>query len=1081
MIARISNPGSFLAGAVKYNTDKVDFGGGTLLACKNFSTHLGTDLDAASAEKLMLQQLSLNSRVEKGVFSCSLNPNIEDLSSLKDLCEKNGCADKDELYTKMADLYMKGMGYGDQPYIVFRHNDIDREHIHIVSIRVDDEGNRISNFNEHLRSERVRGEVNESLGLSTKGEIPTKDLTFEQKRELAEHRFEFIENIKFRIGDSNTTSQTIASFGDPDMKDLLLKQSQSNLFHSISNALKYVSENYSPKDLKEYNKILAQFNLVCKVSDSENGAGKRICGCQYAVLGSDGEVCSHLIKGSKFGKEYSLPGLEKRFALASSQESLLESASCSRDFIKSSIDTALKAPVKIDLGFIADRLKANGISLNVVMSLDDPTKIKGINFVDNVHGHTFNGSELGKAYSFASINRSIESHNKAIDSAMREASFVPKDVFKEAFRSLNSEFNRIRKEDYQLESSAIRSIACRKDDFVALLQDKHLLSPVQAEKVFDSFNQFKVKDLPQIDFKEASYQQKLITSAVQFSLLIPDENARMDFLHRSGVDVSRSYGSLVFSSFVKSDVSLSFKDICERTASSPLKVSALPFNPFRIPEPSDSLSPLSKAERQFVSAFVSQDGKPVKGDFSAVASLLSKDDQSLAVGSVFLSKNELSSAFKQLNASFRGLMRDGSYSYQSDLISSLDSHRDLFVSASMKSGLNSFQGERMFSIFKESKLSDLPAVVEKESAAAERRIASAVIFADSIASPSDRSEFLLRMGVTPVFRSGELVFQRSDKPQYSFTFRELACRDERLASASPTFASAVPEPTHAGLAPFSKKERDFVSSYINDSVIKDKVDSRFSEPASYLPSSEQNRIARLGNSSRVADILDRFQDASILSTVKALWSRGYVLKPFASENGVTVFKAGMHWGSNDSFIALPPDIQKRLRDTDYMATYQKIDKLVLDGKWNSPKMQTLKLISRASDFNDAGLLFDTINKVAKSNRPLADAMSKAVGDRKRPDYARVSELVFYYTGEKTIVLPPPSSKVDSLSNHDAEVARLRYNQDPASVHVPVVPSKVGYQQMLDAIRSGNSLQLIMNMSTGNENQESVRNSNSHKF
>ncbi|WP_289110539.1 relaxase/mobilization nuclease domain-containing protein, partial [uncultured Alistipes sp.] len=40
--------------------------------------------------------------------------------------------------------YMERMGYGDQPYIVFKHNDISREHLHLVSLRVDENGHKLS-------------------------------------------------------------------------------------------------------------------------------------------------------------------------------------------------------------------------------------------------------------------------------------------------------------------------------------------------------------------------------------------------------------------------------------------------------------------------------------------------------------------------------------------------------------------------------------------------------------------------------------------------------------------------------------------------------------------------------------------------------------------------------------------------------------------------------------------------------------------------------------------------------------------------------------------------------------------------
>ena len=97
MIARISNPGSFLAGAVNYNTVKVELGGGELIATKNFGLEEGTNLDVVTATHLMLAQLQLNSRIEKGVFSCNLNPNLEDLSNMESLLKKNNCATKDEL------------------------------------------------------------------------------------------------------------------------------------------------------------------------------------------------------------------------------------------------------------------------------------------------------------------------------------------------------------------------------------------------------------------------------------------------------------------------------------------------------------------------------------------------------------------------------------------------------------------------------------------------------------------------------------------------------------------------------------------------------------------------------------------------------------------------------------------------------------------------------------------------------------------------------------------------------------------------------------------------------------------------
>ena len=50
-------------------------------------------------------------------------------------------------------------------YIVYRHNDIGREHLHIVSVRVDETGRAISDSYEHGRSMKVCRELERQFGL----------------------------------------------------------------------------------------------------------------------------------------------------------------------------------------------------------------------------------------------------------------------------------------------------------------------------------------------------------------------------------------------------------------------------------------------------------------------------------------------------------------------------------------------------------------------------------------------------------------------------------------------------------------------------------------------------------------------------------------------------------------------------------------------------------------------------------------------------------------------------------------------------------------------------------------------------
>ena len=73
---------------------------------------------------------------QKPILHISINPHPEDV--LTDL--------------QLADIareYMWKLGYGGQPYLVYKHTDIDRHHIHIVGLRVDENGRQLNDRFEH--------------------------------------------------------------------------------------------------------------------------------------------------------------------------------------------------------------------------------------------------------------------------------------------------------------------------------------------------------------------------------------------------------------------------------------------------------------------------------------------------------------------------------------------------------------------------------------------------------------------------------------------------------------------------------------------------------------------------------------------------------------------------------------------------------------------------------------------------------------------------------------------------------------------------------------------------------------------
>ena len=127
MVANIRS-GSSPGGALRYNKEKVDKDEAEVML-EPFNKHGRLDIDACMDS--FRPYLEANRRTTNTVFHVLLNPSPEDKLTGEQLRE-------------IARKYMERMGYGNQPYIVFKHKDIDRQHLHVVSLRVDENGHKLS-------------------------------------------------------------------------------------------------------------------------------------------------------------------------------------------------------------------------------------------------------------------------------------------------------------------------------------------------------------------------------------------------------------------------------------------------------------------------------------------------------------------------------------------------------------------------------------------------------------------------------------------------------------------------------------------------------------------------------------------------------------------------------------------------------------------------------------------------------------------------------------------------------------------------------------------------------------------------
>lgn len=151
MVAKITS-GVSVYGALYYNQEKVDKGKARTLAWNRVMERPDGTVGIPECMRSFEAYLAANRRTEKPMIHLSLNPHPDDRLS-------------DGQLEAIGREYMEKLGYGDQPYIIFRHEDNARPHIHIVSLRIDEQGRKIRDYKEWERSMKICRELEQKYGL----------------------------------------------------------------------------------------------------------------------------------------------------------------------------------------------------------------------------------------------------------------------------------------------------------------------------------------------------------------------------------------------------------------------------------------------------------------------------------------------------------------------------------------------------------------------------------------------------------------------------------------------------------------------------------------------------------------------------------------------------------------------------------------------------------------------------------------------------------------------------------------------------------------------------------------------------
>lgn len=238
----------------------------------------------------------------------------------------------------------------NQPFLVFKHEDISRHHIHIVSLRVDSEGRKVSDRFEHRRSKGITEQLEQKYGLH-----PAEG----QKK---------AEEWKLRPVD--------ASRGD--------------IHRQIADTVKPLLRLYRFQSMGEFRALLSLYNIGVEEVRGETD-GRAYHGILYTALDAEGNKVATPIKSARLGRMAGAEGLQRRMEWSASR---IRADGC-RERLRLPLAGALRGAT--DEADFRRRLAA--LNVDLVLQRNGSGRIYGATFIDHTSRTVLNGSRLGKEFS----------------------------------------------------------------------------------------------------------------------------------------------------------------------------------------------------------------------------------------------------------------------------------------------------------------------------------------------------------------------------------------------------------------------------------------------------------------------------------------------------------------------------------------------------------------------------------------------------------------------------------------------------------------------------------------------------------
>lgn len=314
----------------------MDKGEALFLGSLNTLLQPGEEFDMRLAQATFAPYLEANVRTKLPTFHVSLNPSPEDKLT-------------DEQLREIAREYMERMGYGAQPYFVFKHTDIARTHVHIVSLRIDAEGRKLPHDFEARRSMTILRELETQYNLhpSVKGK---------------EQQAGNIRKVDYRASD---------------------------IKRQIASVVRTVLRTYDCPSAAELRTLLELFNVSL---EEQVGVirGREYTGMIYRAMTDEGIHAGIPIKAGSIGRDVGYGALQHYYR--KSEEEIGKSGRL--ESLRETVSAALRQ-ASGEEDFIA---RLSDEKITAVLPHNDKGHIFAATFIDNRSGTVADGARLGRAF-----------------------------------------------------------------------------------------------------------------------------------------------------------------------------------------------------------------------------------------------------------------------------------------------------------------------------------------------------------------------------------------------------------------------------------------------------------------------------------------------------------------------------------------------------------------------------------------------------------------------------------------------------------------------------------------------------------